>query len=212
MTGVHNFQLLCSILTVLCASANGCTSGRSGENPPRDMISASDIRRTLGSVGSRLPSVSMKALDGTTVDILFPFQGPTVLTLLREEDCFTCANVQPDSWALANWAAARHGRQFGIVVSSNPRSVREYARTVRLPFQFLVDSIGWTARQFGPAVHPLLVIVSPNGVVVAVLPRTPGVINNPAYDPSIEKFIHEFEDTIGEETIGTENTSVTSVP
>lgn len=164
--------------------------------PHSDAVSGSDIRRSLGSIGSRLASFSLPALDGSAKNIAFPALGPTILVLVNETDCFTCANIQPDSWALEQWATTRHGRIIGIAASEHPEIIREYAKTRRLPFDFLIDSADWTSHHFGPAVHPMFAIVSPQGVVVAVLPRTLGVLSNPDYDPAIPKYVEALYETV----------------
>lgn len=74
--------------------------------------------------------------------------------------------------------------------------MRQYVDRVRLPFEFGIDSNGWVARHFGSAVHPMFAIVSPNGIVLVTIPRTPAVINDPRYDPSIEKYTAALEEAV----------------
>lgn len=97
---------------------------------------------------------------------------------------------------MGRWVASRHGRIIGIASTSHPAGMRQYVDRVRLPFEFGIDSNGWVARHFGSAVHPMFAIVSPNGIVLVTIPRTPAVINDPRYDPSIEKYTAALEEAV----------------
>lgn len=73
-------------------------SCRAASRAPRnETAAATEIWRALSIVERPLPSLSIPGVNGGSINVEFPFGGPTVLVLFNERDCFTCANIQADS-------------------------------------------------------------------------------------------------------------------
>lgn len=157
-----------------------CSSPSSGVGSEADRPTAEEFEaaaRMVSAAGMVVDGIHLPALDAPITTISFPQPGPIAIALFHEKDCLTCANLVADAWELKRWVTRRGGKVIGVVVASHLEIVRTYIAEQRLPFTVLVDSAGWAQRNFGLVVHPTVLIIAPNGVVISIFQRTPSVVD-----------------------------------
>ena len=154
-------------LVVLCC-VSGC--GVAAERP------APSRRAALPAVGAMLDSLLLVDWHtGQRRAVTFPAGGPMALVVFDRSDCVSCLNLVYESWSLARWATGHGGRVVGVVTapSRGDSLVAAFARESRLPYELLVDTAGFVVRALGTDQLPLVAFVSPAGVVLSVMPRSP---------------------------------------
>lgn len=148
-------------LLVLCVGA--CARPVGTEATPAGMIA---------SIGSKLNDVTLKNRLGEPRQVEFTGNGPTVLFALTSADCASCANIQPEAWEVARRFANTTGQVITVIEASEiSPEVDRYLRTTRLPGEVLIDDQMWLRNSFTMSVHPLAVLVSPDGTVLSILLR-----------------------------------------
>jgi len=122
--------------------------------------------------GRHLDSASFTTTAGRDSTLHFYGSGPAVLFVLEKSDCWSCVRIVADSWKAQRWAAAHRGRVLGFVISDSLEPILAYTHANRLPFDLLVDRSAAFAGRVGLLRHPLVVVLSPSGRIMAVLHRT----------------------------------------
>ena len=137
------------------------------------MVSGRPALPAVGALLDAFDVVSWRTGEISTVS--FRGAGPMALVVFDRSDCVSCLNLVYESWSLARWATGHGGRVVGVVTapSRGDSLVAAFARETRLPYELLVDTAGFVVRALGTDQLPLVAFVSPAGVVLSVMPRSP---------------------------------------
>lgn len=156
----------------------------------------SRVRTPVALAGKRVNGATFHTLSGEPVVLSFDGSSLTGLVLLREKDCFSCANLQPDVWDLERWLRTRDGRLFVVIAGTDTGLLRSFERNTRLPVPVLVDDDQWLVHNFGTADLPMIALMSARGTIMVTFARGREVILDPSYEASFATILKELESVV----------------